>query len=136
MPPDTPFFAHFFSAPPNTTVSPPEDILRPVPSIPTAGIVVPTVLPMDPVVAVEGARTLHSVATPDLNALLAAQLISMGHMQMEMLRSVSRPTQLQLGPQNNLPHLPDNRAITIDATKTYMKVDEFFEAAMAKDPGR
>ena len=142
MPPNTPFFAHFFSAPPNTTVSPPEDIMRPVPNIPIAGVVVPavpvvpTVLPMAPVTAVSGAGTLHSISTPDLNALLAAQLISMGHMQMQMLRSISKPTQLSLGPQNELPKLLDNGAIAIDADKTYLKVDEFFERAMAKDPSR
>ena len=145
MPPNTPFFTHFFSAPPNTTVSPPEDIMRPVPNIPIAGVVVPavpavpvvpTVLPMAPVTAVEGAGTLHSIATPDLNALLAAQLISMGHMQMQMLRSISKPTQLSLGPQNELPKLLDNGAIAIDADKTYPKVNEFFERAMTKDPGR
>ena len=116
--------------------------MRPVPNIPIAGVVVlavpvvPTVLPMAPVTAVEGAGTLHSIATPDLNALLAAQLISMGHMQMQMLRSISKPTQLSLGPQNELPKLLDNGAIAIDADKTYPNVDEFFERVMTKDPGR
>jgi hypothetical protein len=63
---------------------------------------------------------------PDLNIIVATQLITLGHLSLKILQDVS--------------HIPNTTTNlfrpAIDESKTYPKLDEFLEPYIIDEPGR
>ncbi|KAF8522700.1 hypothetical protein BU17DRAFT_86593 [Hysterangium stoloniferum] len=118
MPPNTPLFSHFFSAPANSKVEPPklaggvrasEAIQIPLP--------LPSNIPLN---------SSNMAAFPDIHSLLMTQVVGMSQMQMQMLQNMLGTPRRKVVSSPN-PGAIDGTIIVDDSTD-YPRFDEYFES--------
>jgi hypothetical protein len=138
-PPRTPLYTYYYTAPANAKVVPPAETSNTTCTEPSSGGPLPALaLGNEP-------TTIGS--TPDLNTMLAMQLISMGQMQLQMFRnmfgtSVSQPNQASPFPQasNTTTNTPASSQLTgvtsIESHRNYSTIEDFFRQISARDPKR
>ncbi|KAF8495314.1 hypothetical protein BU17DRAFT_103637 [Hysterangium stoloniferum] len=118
MPPNTPLFSHFFSAPTNSKVEPPK-LAGGVRA--SEAIQIPSPLPSN-----ISLNSSNMAAFPDIHSLLMTQVVGMSQMQMQMLQNMLGTPRRKVVSSPN-PGATDGTIIVGDSTD-YLRFDEYFES--------
>ena len=120
QPPKTPLFGHFFSAPADSKVDPPN--MSQSPPISTLSLPNSNTSP-----------SYGSTTMPDITTLLMTQIMGLSQIQTQLMRDMVGTPRRKISNSPNPGHTSygttcNSESITIDDSKVYPRFDEFFES--------